>query len=120
MKVLMKVMIGSGVTAPILRYNPAIIAQAFATLGYMYPGRVFLGLGNGESMNEYVTGYEWPTTKERLRDLKKLCSLFLKYGKKNLSRLTVNILGCGALTCTQNRLRLSPCISPLAHQPQPK
>src|SRR5207245_5496369 len=44
--------VGTGVTAPILRYHPAIVAQAFATLGRMYPGRVRLGLATGEPMNE--------------------------------------------------------------------
>src|SRR6266566_3791537 len=40
--------IGTGVTAPILRYHPAIVAQVFATLGYMFPGRIFLGIGRGQ------------------------------------------------------------------------
>jgi coenzyme F420-dependent glucose-6-phosphate dehydrogenase len=60
-----RVHIGSGVTCPLLRYHPAIVAQAFATLGYMYPGRIFLGLGTGEAMNEVPLGYEWPGFKER-------------------------------------------------------
>ncbi|MEM3521719.1 MAG: TIGR03557 family F420-dependent LLM class oxidoreductase [Candidatus Bathyarchaeia archaeon] len=57
--------IGTGVTAPILRYHPAIIAQAFATLGFLYPNRIFLGLGTGEPMNEIPLGYGWPNYKER-------------------------------------------------------
>ena len=44
-----KITIGTGVTAPILRYHPAVVAQVFATLDYMFPGRVFLGIGRGES-----------------------------------------------------------------------
>ncbi len=51
---------GTCVTAPIYRYHPAIIAEAFATLGLMYPGRVSLGLGLGEAMNEIPLGYNWP------------------------------------------------------------
>lgn len=43
---------GTGVTCPTYRYHPAIVAQAFATLGLLYPGRVFLGLGTGEAVNE--------------------------------------------------------------------
>ncbi|HET6808623.1 MAG TPA: LLM class flavin-dependent oxidoreductase [Nitrososphaera sp.] len=39
-----RIVVGTGVTAPILRYNPTVVAQVFATLGYMFPGRVFLGL----------------------------------------------------------------------------
>jgi coenzyme F420-dependent glucose-6-phosphate dehydrogenase len=61
--------IGTGVTAPILRYHPAIIAQAFATLGFIYPGRTFLGLGTGEPMNEVPLGYKWPNYKERYNRL---------------------------------------------------
>jgi len=60
-----KVHLGTGVTAPILRYNPAIVAQAFATLGVMYPGRVFLGLGTGEAVNEIPVGCGWPSFKKR-------------------------------------------------------
>ena len=55
-----RISIGTGVTAPILRYHPAIVAQVFATLGYMFPKRVFLGLGRGEALNEVTTGHEWP------------------------------------------------------------
>ena len=51
---------------PTLRYQPAVIAQAFATLGCLFPGRVFLGVGTGEAMNETpVTGDVWPGGKER-------------------------------------------------------
>jgi len=59
------VRIGTAVTAPILRYNPAIVAQAFATLGSMYPGRITLGLGTGEPLNEMPVGFEWPPFEER-------------------------------------------------------
>lgn len=62
-----RVMMGTGVTTPYLRYHPALVAQAFATLGYMYPGRVFLGLGMGEAMNEVPLGYEWPDVKKRIK-----------------------------------------------------
>jgi coenzyme F420-dependent glucose-6-phosphate dehydrogenase len=62
--------IGTSVLTPTLRYQPAIIAQAFATLGCMYPGRVWLGVGTGEAMNETpVTGSDWPGAKERRRRL---------------------------------------------------
>ena len=61
--------VGTGVTAPILRYHPAIVAQAFATLGRMYPGRVRLGLATGEPMNEMPLGYDWPSPKERIERL---------------------------------------------------
>ena len=60
-----RVMFGTGLTAPTIRYHPAIVAQAFATLGDMYPGRVFIALGTGEAMNELPLGLNWPGFKER-------------------------------------------------------
>ncbi len=57
----------TGVTAPIYRYHPAIIAQAFASLDVLYPGRIGLGMGTGEAMNEDPLGYDWPkSSKVRL------------------------------------------------------
>src|SRR5271157_304489 len=52
--------IGTGVTCPILRYNPAIVAQAAATIDRMNPGPVYLGVGTGEALNEYPTTGLWP------------------------------------------------------------
>src|SRR3954464_8969249 len=61
-----RVYMGTSVLTPTLRYQPAVIAQAFATLACLSPGRVFLGVGTGEAMNETpVTGDFWPATKER-------------------------------------------------------
>jgi coenzyme F420-dependent glucose-6-phosphate dehydrogenase len=58
--------LGTSVLTPTLRYHPSIVAQAFATLGVLAPGRVFLGVGTGEAMNETpVTGGEFPGRKER-------------------------------------------------------
>jgi G6PDH family F420-dependent oxidoreductase len=48
------------VNAPGQRYHPAIVAQAIATLGAMFPGRFWAALGSGENMNEHVTGDRWP------------------------------------------------------------
>lgn len=64
-----RVKVGTGVTCPILRYNPALVAQAFATLGVLFPGRVFLGVGAGEAMNEVPMGHHWPTPGERVKRL---------------------------------------------------
>ena len=61
--------IGTAVTAPTLRYHPAVVAQAFATLAYMYPNRIFLGLGAGEAMNESPLGYTWPAPGQRVEML---------------------------------------------------
>lgn len=52
--------VGTGVTCPIMRYHPALIAQASATVGCLMPGRFFLGVGSGESLNEHITGQAWP------------------------------------------------------------
>jgi coenzyme F420-dependent glucose-6-phosphate dehydrogenase len=57
--------LGTGVTAVVHRYHPAIIAQAFMTLEAMYPGRVFLGVGSGEAVNETPTGDDWPSIGEQ-------------------------------------------------------
>jgi coenzyme F420-dependent glucose-6-phosphate dehydrogenase len=63
------VKIGTAVTTPTFRYNPAIVAQAFATLAVIYKNRVFIGLGTGEAMNEIPVGYSWPKFKERAERL---------------------------------------------------
>lgn len=70
--------VGTGVTAPILRYHPAIVAQVFATLGYMFPGRIFLGIGTGEALNEVTTGHNWPSNAEKFGRLKEAVSLIKK------------------------------------------
>lgn len=56
---------GTGVTCPTYRYHPAIVAQAFATLGILYPGRIFLGVGSGEAINEQAVTGEWGDYDER-------------------------------------------------------
>lgn len=60
-----RITMGTSVLTPTFRFHPAIVAQAFGTLGCLYPGRVVLGLGSGESMNEVPLGLEWPDGKER-------------------------------------------------------
>jgi len=56
---------GTGITCPILRYHPSIIAQAAATLSYFAPGRTYLGVGTGEALNEYSSTAMWPEYEER-------------------------------------------------------
>ncbi|MDW0192527.1 MAG: TIGR03557 family F420-dependent LLM class oxidoreductase [Nitrososphaeraceae archaeon] len=73
-----KITIGTGVTAPILRYHPAIVAQVFATLGFMFPNRVFLGVGRGESLNEVTSGNQWPSNLEKFERLKEAVLLIKK------------------------------------------
>ena len=61
-----RALVGTSVLTPTLRYHPSVVAQAFATLGCLTPGRVFLGVGTGEALNETpVTGGEFPGRKER-------------------------------------------------------
>jgi coenzyme F420-dependent glucose-6-phosphate dehydrogenase len=55
-----KLRLGTGVTCPLIRIHPAIVAQAAATAAAMMPGRFFLGLGAGENLNEHVVGEKWP------------------------------------------------------------
>ena len=67
--------IGTAVTCPIIRYHPAIVAQAFATLRNMYPNRIFIGLGTGEAMNETLFGNPWPPFKERAARLEEAINI---------------------------------------------
>jgi coenzyme F420-dependent glucose-6-phosphate dehydrogenase len=70
-----RVILGTSVLTPTFRYHPGLVAQAFATLGCMFPGRVVLGVGSGESMNEVPLGIEWPEPKERLARLRESVAL---------------------------------------------
>ena len=68
--------IGTSVLTPTFRYHPSIVAHGFATLGAMFPGRVILGLGTGEALNETpATGLAWPEPKERLARLREAVDL---------------------------------------------
>ncbi|MFB6072888.1 MAG: TIGR03557 family F420-dependent LLM class oxidoreductase [Halobacterium sp.] len=69
------VRIGTGVTAPVARYHPALVAQTFATLGSMYPGRVHCTLATGEALNERPLGYDWPPYQERHDRLVDACEI---------------------------------------------
>lgn len=73
-----RIVIGTAVTAPILRYHPAIVAQVFATLGFMFSDRVFLTVGTGEAVNEVPSGNIWPSNLERFERLKEAIELIKK------------------------------------------
>jgi len=61
-----RIVMGTSVLTPTFRNHPAIVAQAFGTLGCLFPKRVILGIGTGESLNEVpATGLHWPEQKER-------------------------------------------------------
>ena len=71
-----RILMGTSVLTPTFRYNPAIVAQGFATLGAMYPQRMILGVGTGESLNEVpASGAPWPEAKERTARLKEAVAL---------------------------------------------
>src|SRR3954451_19211407 len=62
-----RVPVGTAVTAPVHRYHPALVAQTWATLEEMFPGRTFLGIGSGESLNESPFGMDWPRPAEQVQ-----------------------------------------------------
>jgi coenzyme F420-dependent glucose-6-phosphate dehydrogenase len=71
-----RVVMGTSVMTPTFRYHPSIVAQAFGTLGAMFPGRVILGIGTGESLNEVpATAMAWPEFKERFARLRESVTL---------------------------------------------
>ena len=71
-----RIVLGTSVLTPTFRYHPSIVAQAFGTLGSMFPGRVILGIGTGESLNEVPsTGQPWPEFKERFARMREAVTL---------------------------------------------
>ena len=70
---------GTSVLTPTFRYHPSVVAQVFGTLGSMFPGRVILGVGTGEGLNEVPsTGMVWPEMKERFARMREAISLIRK------------------------------------------
>lgn len=71
-----RIVIGTSVLTPTFRYHPSVVAQAFGTMGAMFPGRIILGAGTGESLNEVpATGMHWPEQRERLMRLREAVRL---------------------------------------------
>ena len=71
-----RVMMGTSVVTPTFRYHPSVVAQAMGTLGVLFPDRVMLGIGTGESLNEVApTGIEWPEFRERFARLREAVML---------------------------------------------
>ena len=74
-----RVTMGTSVATPTFRYHPSIVAQAVGTIACLSPGRVILGIGTGESMNEVpATGMKWPKFKERFGRLRESVELMRK------------------------------------------
>lgn len=70
-----RILLGTSVLTPTFRYHPGVVAQAFATLGLLNPGRIILGVGSGESLNEVPLGLTWPAGPERFARLKEAVTL---------------------------------------------
>jgi coenzyme F420-dependent glucose-6-phosphate dehydrogenase len=73
-----RVELGTGVTAPVHRYHPAVVAQFAATLEELNPGRAFLGIGSGESLNESPAGMDWPDTGEQVRRMDEALEIIVR------------------------------------------
>jgi coenzyme F420-dependent glucose-6-phosphate dehydrogenase len=73
-----KVSLGTGVTPPGPRYHPVLIAQAWATLERLFPGRPYLGFGSGESLNESPLGADWPSVGEQIERMEEALELIFK------------------------------------------
>lgn len=80
-----RIVIGTSVVTPTFRYHPSIVAQAMGTLGAMFPGRIILGVGTGESLNEVpAIGIKWPGFKERFGRLRESITLMRKLWTEDL------------------------------------
>ena len=79
-----RVTMGTSVVTPTFRYNPAVVAQAMATLACLNPGRVMLGVGSGESMNEVpAIGISWPEPPARFARLKEAIELIRRLWRED-------------------------------------
>ena len=79
-----RVVLGTSVVTPTFRYHPAVVAQALGTLGVLYPGRVILGVGTGEHLNEGALGIQWPDNKERFARLREAVRLIKQLWREQL------------------------------------
>jgi F420-dependent hydroxymycolic acid dehydrogenase len=73
-----RIRMGTGVTCPTYRYHPSVVAHAFASLGVLYPGRIFLGVGSGEALNEEAATGEWGDYDERAERFEEAVQLIRK------------------------------------------
>jgi coenzyme F420-dependent glucose-6-phosphate dehydrogenase len=80
-----RIQVGTGVTCPMIRIHPAIIAQAAATTAAMLPGRFFLGVGTGENLNEHILGDRWPDWDVRARMLEEAVAVMRELWTGNVT-----------------------------------
>jgi G6PDH family F420-dependent oxidoreductase len=80
-----RIPVGTGVTCPLIRTHPAIIAHAAATTAAMMPGRFWLGLGTGENLNEHILGGEWPHHRRRAEMLEEAVAVIRELWKGDLT-----------------------------------
>jgi len=73
-----KCAVGTNVLCPTFRYHPAIIAQYFAQLDYLFPGRTILGVGTGEAVNEMPIVGRFPPYQERMERLQEAIEIMRK------------------------------------------
>ncbi|MFC3703544.1 glucose-6-phosphate dehydrogenase (coenzyme-F420) [Devosia honganensis] len=79
-----RIVLGTSVLTPTFRHHPSVVAQAFGTMGLMFPGRVILGVGTGESLNEVpATGMAWPALKERSARLRESVQLIRRLWRED-------------------------------------
>ncbi|YAL84072.1 glucose-6-phosphate dehydrogenase (coenzyme-F420) [Dermacoccaceae bacterium W4C1] len=79
-----RIRLGTSVLTPGFRYNPAVLAQNLATLGCLYPGRVILGVGTGEALNEKAVGLaDWPEFKERFARMREAVRLMRRLWRED-------------------------------------
>ena len=83
-----RIRMGTTVTCPTFRYNPGVVAEAFASLSLLYPGRVFLGIASGEALNEEAATGVWPKWPERSERLVE--ASFANFGAANRSIMLAN------------------------------
>ncbi|MGH9512339.1 MAG: TIGR03557 family F420-dependent LLM class oxidoreductase [Terriglobales bacterium] len=89
-----RIWMGTTVTCPTLRYNPAVVAEAFASLSLLTPGRIFLGVGSGEALNELAatgTWPKWPERSERLVEATEIVRRLWKGGQVEHSGKYYNV-----------------------------
>ena len=116
-----RVQLGTSVMTPTFRYNPAIVAQAFGTLGSLYPDRVMLGIGSGEALNEVVVGSveQWPEFKERFARLREAVTLMRRLWSEDRVTFEGDYYSTRDATVYESRTDRSPSTSPPADRSSP-